>query len=207
METPTSTILVSCDGLGGYDWSDQAKECPNYALMAFTSTKLVVLGYKSGLESIDERLKFFKSNEFDYLEDIKLLKVKIQMKDTTIIELRRKLELAQKEKDNIQHIVDKLENASKNLNKLTDCRIVDNYKKGLGDVEPKEVRKNNDALIIKEWVLDDEDEEVTQPKIEQKIVKPSISKIEFVKPKQTEKKARKTAKKVEHNRQNIHRPR
>nr|GEY47856.1 ribonuclease H-like domain-containing protein [Tanacetum cinerariifolium] len=24
-ETPTSTTLVSCDGLGGYDWSDQAK--------------------------------------------------------------------------------------------------------------------------------------------------------------------------------------
>nr|GEW62584.1 hypothetical protein [Tanacetum cinerariifolium] len=29
---------VSCDGLGGYDWSDQAEEGLNYALMAFTST-------------------------------------------------------------------------------------------------------------------------------------------------------------------------
>ncbi|GKE11517.1 hypothetical protein Tco_1415068, partial [Tanacetum coccineum] len=28
---------VSCDGLGGYDWSDQAEEGPNYALMAFLS--------------------------------------------------------------------------------------------------------------------------------------------------------------------------
>nr|GEV07343.1 hypothetical protein [Tanacetum cinerariifolium] len=26
VETPASTALVSCDGLGGYDWSDQAKE-------------------------------------------------------------------------------------------------------------------------------------------------------------------------------------
>ncbi|GJT07578.1 hypothetical protein Tco_0842040 [Tanacetum coccineum] len=26
VETSTSTALVSCDGLGGYDWSDQAKE-------------------------------------------------------------------------------------------------------------------------------------------------------------------------------------
>nr|GEU94727.1 hypothetical protein [Tanacetum cinerariifolium] len=33
-ETSTSTALVSCDGLGGYDWSDQADERPNYALMA-----------------------------------------------------------------------------------------------------------------------------------------------------------------------------
>ncbi|GKA12383.1 putative ribonuclease H-like domain-containing protein [Tanacetum coccineum] len=37
METSTSTALVSCDGLGGYDWSDQAEEGPNYALMAFSS--------------------------------------------------------------------------------------------------------------------------------------------------------------------------
>nr|GEU83424.1 hypothetical protein [Tanacetum cinerariifolium] len=37
VETSASTALVSCDGLGGYDWSDQAEEGPNYALMAFTS--------------------------------------------------------------------------------------------------------------------------------------------------------------------------
>nr|GEV17814.1 hypothetical protein [Tanacetum cinerariifolium] len=35
VETSTFTTLVSCDGLGGYDWSDQAEEGPNYALMAF----------------------------------------------------------------------------------------------------------------------------------------------------------------------------
>ncbi|GJT01258.1 hypothetical protein Tco_0822427 [Tanacetum coccineum] len=38
MEISTSIALVSCDGLGGYDWSDQAKEEPNYALMAFSSS-------------------------------------------------------------------------------------------------------------------------------------------------------------------------
>ncbi|GJS72644.1 hypothetical protein Tco_0705485 [Tanacetum coccineum] len=37
METSTSTGLVSCDGLDGYDWSDQAEERPNYALMAYSS--------------------------------------------------------------------------------------------------------------------------------------------------------------------------
>ncbi|GJS10508.1 hypothetical protein Tco_0367304 [Tanacetum coccineum] len=34
----TSTSFVSCDGLGGYDWSDQAEEGPNYALMAYSSS-------------------------------------------------------------------------------------------------------------------------------------------------------------------------
>nr|GEW70186.1 hypothetical protein [Tanacetum cinerariifolium] len=37
VEIPTSTALVLCDGLGGYDWSDQAEERPNYVLMAFSS--------------------------------------------------------------------------------------------------------------------------------------------------------------------------
>ncbi|GJS08493.1 hypothetical protein Tco_0365289 [Tanacetum coccineum] len=34
----TATTLVSCDGLGGYDWSDQVEEGPNYALMAYSSS-------------------------------------------------------------------------------------------------------------------------------------------------------------------------
>ncbi|GJZ26622.1 hypothetical protein Tco_0570875 [Tanacetum coccineum] len=38
METSTSITLVSCDGLGGYDWSDQAEEGPNYVLMDFSSS-------------------------------------------------------------------------------------------------------------------------------------------------------------------------
>ncbi|GJR79567.1 hypothetical protein Tco_0150352 [Tanacetum coccineum] len=38
VETSTFIALVSCDGLGGYDWSDQAEEGPNYALMAYSSS-------------------------------------------------------------------------------------------------------------------------------------------------------------------------
>ncbi|GJX07189.1 hypothetical protein Tco_0195121 [Tanacetum coccineum] len=38
VETSTFTSLVSCDGLGGYDWSDQTDEGPNYALMAYSSS-------------------------------------------------------------------------------------------------------------------------------------------------------------------------
>ncbi|GJX81574.1 ribonuclease H-like domain-containing protein [Tanacetum coccineum] len=33
VETSTSTALVSCDGLSGYDWSDQAEEGPNYGII------------------------------------------------------------------------------------------------------------------------------------------------------------------------------
>ncbi|GKF40767.1 hypothetical protein Tco_0124109, partial [Tanacetum coccineum] len=58
----------------------------------------------------------------------------------------------------------------------------------------KVVRKFDDSLIIEDWVSDNEEEDVSQPKIEKKLVKPSIAKIEFVKPKQQEKTTRKTVK-------------
>nr|GEU77838.1 hypothetical protein [Tanacetum cinerariifolium] len=73
--------------------------------------------------------------------------------------------------------------------------------------ESKAARKNNDALIIKELVSDNEEENVAQHNIVKKTVRPNIVKKEFVKPRQQEKTVRKTIKKVEHNRQNIHRPR
>ncbi|GKF30567.1 hypothetical protein Tco_0100365, partial [Tanacetum coccineum] len=71
----------------------------------------------------------------------------------------------------------------------------------------KVVRKSNDSPIIEDWVSDSEEENVSQTKTEKKIVKPSIAKIEFVKPKQQEKTVRKTVKHVEKLRQNTHSPR
>nr|GEU62456.1 hypothetical protein [Tanacetum cinerariifolium] len=251
VEKTNSIALVLCDGLGGYDWKivKYIKSQYKKLLKQLRKSELMVLGYKTGLESVEERLKFFKTNEYVYLEDIKILKVEIQIKEISIRELRRKLEIAQKEKDDIQLNVEKFKNASISLNRLLDCQIVDNCKKGLGyenynavpppytgnfmpstnDLsftgldefankpvaentkssieETKRVRKNDDALIIEEWVSDNEEENVSQPKIEKKTVRPSIVKKEFIKLRQQEKTARKTDKKVEHNRQNTHRPR
>ncbi|GJU28885.1 hypothetical protein Tco_1172474, partial [Tanacetum coccineum] len=73
----------------------------------------MVLAYKSGLESVEEKLEVYKANESIYSQDIKVLKFEI-------------------EKDRIQFNVDKFENASKSLNKLIENHIVDNCKKGLG---------------------------------------------------------------------------
>nr|GEU94292.1 hypothetical protein [Tanacetum cinerariifolium] len=136
-------------------------------------SKLMVLGYKSGLKSVEEKLEFFKKNKFIYLEDINVLKVEIQMKEIAIIELRRKLEVAQKEKDEIQLRVKKRENASKRkfmppkpdlsytgLEEFAIKPVAENTKSC--EEEPKAVRKNTDALIIEEWVSDDETEEINR---------------------------------------------
>nr|GEV08887.1 ribonuclease H-like domain-containing protein [Tanacetum cinerariifolium] len=82
--------------------------------------------------------------------------------------------------------------------------IVEKCEAKSSEEEPKVVRKNDDALIIKEWVSDNEEKDVFQFKIEKKIVRPSIAKIEFVKSKQQEKTTRKIVKQVEQHRQNTH---
>ncbi|GJU89115.1 hypothetical protein Tco_1301538 [Tanacetum coccineum] len=48
--------------------------------------------------------------------------------------------------------------------------------------EPKKARENNDALIIEDWVSDDEDDVEPIPKVEKKTVIPTATKKEFVKP-------------------------
>nr|GFB99170.1 hypothetical protein [Tanacetum cinerariifolium] len=54
VETYASTTFVSCNGLGGYAWSDQAEEGPSYALMAFSSSSsnLEVSNYSTCLETV-----------------------------------------------------------------------------------------------------------------------------------------------------------
>ncbi|GJR04475.1 putative ribonuclease H-like domain-containing protein [Tanacetum coccineum] len=126
METSTSTALVSCDGLGGYNWS---------------------LGYNADRPPTPD-LSFTGLDEF--------------------------------------------------VNKP----VVENIK---SDEEvSKVVKKSDDSLIIEDWVSDSEEENMSQTKTKKKTVKPSIAKIEFVKPKQQEKTARKTVKQVEKHRQNTH---
>ncbi|GJT02178.1 putative ribonuclease H-like domain-containing protein [Tanacetum coccineum] len=85
--------------------------------------------------------------------------------------------------------------------------IVENSEAKASIAKPKAVRKNNGALIIEDWVSDNEENDAPQAKIEKKTFKPSFVKIDFVKAKQTNKTDRKTAKHFEQNRQNIHTPR
>ncbi|GJX84371.1 retrovirus-related pol polyprotein from transposon TNT 1-94 [Tanacetum coccineum] len=80
------------------------------------------------------------------------------------------------------------------LDEFVNKHVVENCKAMSSEEEPKVVRKCDDAPSIEEWVSNDEEEDVSQPKIKKKIVRPSIVKKEFVKSKQQEKTARKTVK-------------
>ncbi|GJS27666.1 ribonuclease H-like domain-containing protein [Tanacetum coccineum] len=228
VETFTSIALVSCDSLGGYDWSDQAKEGPNYALMAYSSSSSdsEVSNNSNCSKSCLKTIETLKSQyDQQLLKDLKKSELMV-LGEITIRELRKKLEIVQKEKDGIQLNVDKFEHASKisppytgnfmpptpdlsftGLDEFVNEHVVENCKAMSSKEEPKVVRKCDDALSIEEWVSDDEEDDVSQPKTKKKIVRPSIVKKEFVKSKQQEKTARKSVKQVEQHRQNTHSPR
>ncbi|GJZ48034.1 uncharacterized mitochondrial protein-like protein [Tanacetum coccineum] len=108
------------------------KEPNEQLLKDLRTSKINAITYKTGLEFIEERLLVYKKNESVYEEDIKLLKHNIYLKEVAIIELKRKLELAQKQKDEIQLTVENFKNSSKNLSILLDYQIVDKCKTGLG---------------------------------------------------------------------------
>nr|GEU58744.1 hypothetical protein [Tanacetum cinerariifolium] len=80
------------------------------------------------------------------------------------------------------------------LDEFVNKPVVENCKAKFSKEEPNVVRKNDDVPIIEEWVSNNEEEDVSQPKIEKKIVRPSIAKIKFVKFKQQDRTTRKIAK-------------
>ncbi|GKA88813.1 hypothetical protein Tco_0810625 [Tanacetum coccineum] len=77
------------------------KEQNEQLLKDLRTSKINAITYKTSLESVEARLLVYKKNESVYEEDIKLLKREIYLKEVVITVLRRKLELAQKQKDEI----------------------------------------------------------------------------------------------------------
>nr|GEY49601.1 hypothetical protein [Tanacetum cinerariifolium] len=60
-----------------------------------------VISYKTLLESIEARLLVYQQNEIVFEEDIKLLKLKVQLRDDALIVLRQKFEKAEQERDDL----------------------------------------------------------------------------------------------------------
>ncbi|GJY33143.1 hypothetical protein Tco_0417612 [Tanacetum coccineum] len=235
VETTTSNALISCEGISGYDWSDQAEEGPtNYALMAFSSSssdsevsndstcsksclktletlksqydqlhkdfkksELMVLSYKLGLKQVKERLQFFKTNEFVYLEDMKIVdKCKTGLGYNVVPPPYTGNFMPPKPYlsfSGLEEFVNEPIVSDPTIKKPE----VEKSKVESSKVEPKTVKKKNDAPIIEDWVSGNEEDDMSQVKIEKKNVKPSFAKIEFVKSKEQVKTPRKTTVKKE----------
>ncbi|GKC05794.1 hypothetical protein Tco_0997404 [Tanacetum coccineum] len=141
MKTPTKNALVAQDGIGGYDWSYQAEEEHhiNFALMAHTSSRNssssdseVDSCSKSCLESVEARLAHYKKNEAVYEESINVLNLEVKLRDNALVENKKKLEKAEKERDELKLTLEKFQNSSKSLNNLLESQVSVKFKTGLG---------------------------------------------------------------------------
>nr|GEX20935.1 putative ribonuclease H-like domain-containing protein [Tanacetum cinerariifolium] len=94
----------------------------------FRKSQFDVISYKTGLESIEARLLVYQQNESVFEEDIKLLKLKVQLRDNALVVLRQKFKKAKQERDDLKL---KLENSETDDN-LPASPIYDRYHSGDG---------------------------------------------------------------------------
>nr|GEV01812.1 putative ribonuclease H-like domain-containing protein [Tanacetum cinerariifolium] len=87
-------------------------------------------GRNLGLESIEARLVVHKQNESILEENIKLLNIEVQVRDTALVILRQKLNQAEQERDDLKLKLDKFQTSFKNLTELLASQT--NEKHGLG---------------------------------------------------------------------------
>nr|GEU54338.1 hypothetical protein [Tanacetum cinerariifolium] len=68
----------------------------------FRKSQFDVLSYQAGLESVEARLVVYKQNESILEENIKLLNVEVQARDTALVTLTQKLNQAEHERDDLK---------------------------------------------------------------------------------------------------------
>nr|GFA84694.1 hypothetical protein [Tanacetum cinerariifolium] len=68
----------------------------------FQKSQFDVISYKTGLKSVEARFLVYQQNESVFEEDIKLLKLEVQLRDNALVVLRQKSEKAEQEKDDLK---------------------------------------------------------------------------------------------------------
>ncbi|GJY79103.1 putative ribonuclease H-like domain-containing protein, partial [Tanacetum coccineum] len=115
VETPTENALVAQDGLGGSSSSNyEVDSCSKSCVKAYATLK----------EQYDILSSDYKS--------INVLKLEVKLRDTALVENKKKLEKAEKERDELKLTLEKFQNSSKSLNNLLESQFIDKFKTGLG---------------------------------------------------------------------------
>nr|GEV63041.1 hypothetical protein [Tanacetum cinerariifolium] len=68
----------------------------------FRKSQFDVISYQAGLESFKAILLVYKQNEYVFKENIKLLNIEVQLRDTALVTLIQKLEKAEQERDDLK---------------------------------------------------------------------------------------------------------
>nr|GEY51961.1 hypothetical protein [Tanacetum cinerariifolium] len=145
--------LVSSDGLGGYDWSDQAEEGPtNFALMAYSYTisSFEVSTDSNCSSSCLENVKILKEQNEQLLKDLRTSKINvITYKTENFMPPKPDLSFSGLEEFLNEPIV-----SEPTVKKLV---VKTSEAKDSAD-KHKVVRKNFGSSLIEDWISDSEDE-------------------------------------------------
>ncbi|GJS82518.1 putative ribonuclease H-like domain-containing protein [Tanacetum coccineum] len=230
VEITTSNALILYDGLGDYDWSDQAEEGPtNFALMAYSSTSSnsEVSTDSNCSSSCLENFKILKEQNEQLLKDLRTSKITDITYKTDLESVEARLIVYKKNESVYEEDINLLKrnflppkhdlsfsgieefvNESIVSEPTVKKPVVETSEAKASADKPKVIMNNNGAPIIEDWVSNSEKENVPRAKKEKKIVKSSFAKIEFVKSKGQVKCPRKiTVKQGNQNRLNTHSPR
>nr|GEZ63172.1 ribonuclease H-like domain-containing protein [Tanacetum cinerariifolium] len=160
VDTSTTNALVVQDRIGGYDWSFQAKE----ELINFAPMSHISISSSSDSEDDNQVNDRFKKSEGYHAV--------LPPYTGNYMPPRADLSFARLEsvvfKSKVNETITSVPKIETNASKTSKDSLE----------KPKTVRSS--ALIIEDWELDSEDENVFEPKEVKKTVKPSLEKIEFV---------------------------
>ncbi|GJV54194.1 hypothetical protein Tco_1449935 [Tanacetum coccineum] len=135
------------------------KEQNEQLLNDLRTSKLNTIAYKTGLESVEARLLVYKKNESIYEEDIKVLKLQYRFRynvDSTPYTGNFMASLHDLSFSGLEEFVNEHIVSEPTVKKP----VVETSEAKASVDEPKTVRKNNGAPIIKDWVFDSEEEDV-----------------------------------------------
>ncbi|GKC30768.1 hypothetical protein Tco_1038062, partial [Tanacetum coccineum] len=146
-EHPTNFALMVHTSSGSSSSSDfEVDSCSKSCVKAYATLKeqyyslssdykksqFNLVSYKVGLESVEARLTHYKKNEAVFEERINVLNLEVKLRDNALVENKKKLEKAEKERDELKLTLEKFQNSFKSLNNLLESQVSDKFKTRLG---------------------------------------------------------------------------
>nr|GEX53338.1 putative ribonuclease H-like domain-containing protein [Tanacetum cinerariifolium] len=128
----------------------------------FRKSQFDVISYHTSLESVEARLLVYKQNESVFEENIKMLNIEVQLRDTALVTLRQKLEASEKERDDLKLKLEKNFYA-------TQTRFGVAFNVHISPTKTKQALSpspNPSVPIIEDWISDSGEDSQTQvPKV------------------------------------------
>ncbi|GJV46266.1 putative ribonuclease H-like domain-containing protein [Tanacetum coccineum] len=208
----SSMAMLAIYGVS-FDWSDMAEEQCDDLIVKLNQTEFTAATYKRGLATIEEQLVTYKKNEFLFSKEVAVLKREVACKDYEINVLKSEFEkITDKSKKGLGYNVvppphpliyngpTKLDLSYSGLDEFKDPEFKSYGSKDsklesniVCDKKSNDSKENSNDSLVKEQVSEDTSSFVESPlNVDKETVFLVDKRIEFVKPKNHEKPAKKS---------------